>query len=84
MTRTTIVLPETIKSIAVKNAQAEGISFGEFVRKSLEASIRVKANEDKTYSRKHDPLFSGMKKLSHSTKHGVTDGSVNHDKYLYD
>ncbi len=84
MTRTTIVLPENIKSIAVKNAQAEGISFGEFVRKSLEASIRVKSKENKIYSRKHDSLFSGMKRLARSTKPGVIDASVNHDKYLYD
>ena len=84
MTRTTIVLPENIKSIAVKNAHAEGISFGEFVRKSLEATIRMKAKDNKIYSRRHDPLFSGMKRLARSTKPGVTDASINHDKYLYD
>ncbi|MFA6568917.1 MAG: hypothetical protein WCS96_11960 [Victivallales bacterium] len=83
MTRTTIVLPEDIKSLAVKNAHDEGISFGEFVRRSLDMSIRKSTCENKSYSRGHDSLFSGMRKLRLRTKPGVRDGALNHDEYLY-
>jgi hypothetical protein len=83
MTRTTIVLPEDIKSLAVKNAHDEGISFGEFVRRSLEISIKKSASENKSYSREHDSLFSGMRKLRLAAKPGVRDGALKHDEYLY-
>ncbi len=83
MTRTTIVLPEEIKSIAVKNAQAAGISFGEFVRRSLEMAIKKGHDEHKSHSRGHDSLFAGMRKLKGTAKPGIRDGASHHDEYLY-
>ncbi|MFZ2655429.1 MAG: hypothetical protein WAX69_10925 [Victivallales bacterium] len=83
MTRTTIVLPEDIKKLAVKNAQDEGISFGEFVRRSLEMSIGMSDSGSKTYSRECDSLFSGMRKLRLKAKPSFRDGALNHDEYLY-
>lgn len=83
MTRTTVVLPDEIKDIAVRNAHAEGISFGEFVRRSLENSIRRDISEKESYSRRHDSLFSGMRRMRQEATPGVRDGALNHDEYLY-
>lgn len=82
MTRTTVMLPEKTKRLAMQRARQKGVSFGEFVRESLEKSIAI--NEPGvTYSREADSLFSGMKKIAEEAKYGVSDGSINHDAYLY-
>ena len=76
--RTTVVLPPALKRQAIARARRDGISFAEFVRRSLERSLAAKPEKRR---RKRDPLFEDV---------AVYDGpvpadiSVNHDKYLYD
>ena len=82
MTRTTVMLPERTKKLAMQRARQKGISFGEFVRESLEKSIAA-SKTGVTYSREADSLFSGMKKIAEEAKYGVSDGALNHDAYLY-
>ena len=41
MTRTTIVLPASLKKRSVDKARAEGISFAEFVRNAVELSVKI-------------------------------------------
>ena len=76
MQRTTIMLPADLKVLALHRAREQGLSLGEFLRRSLEASL---AGPGET-PRKDDPLFSDV---------SVYDGPVpadlaaNHDDYLY-
>ncbi len=73
--RTTIVLPPRLKTLAVERARAEGISFGEFVRRALEkqvASVPVQQIGD--------PFWDN---LSIATAPGPADIAEHHDDYLY-
>ena len=77
MQRTTIMLPADLKAKALHRAREQGLSLGEFLPRSLEASLAGPGEPP----RKDDPLFSDV---------GVYDGPVpadlaaNHDDYLYD
>jgi len=76
MYRTTIMLPEELKSRVVRESQALGISLGEFVRGALSAA--VDASESKTTS---DPLLA-----DHACHTGRVprDAAAKHDDYLYE
>lgn len=78
--RTSIVLPPALKRQAVAHARRAGISFAEFVRRSLRESISAKASSAKR-RRKRDPLFDDVAVYTGPVP---ADLSVNHDKYLYD
>lgn len=75
MKRTTIMLPEELRHRAIRKARQRGVSLGEVIRESLEASL-----PSGTYEAASDPLFESV----------VFDGpaprdlSAKHDRYLYD
>ena len=77
MQRTTIVLPQPLKRMAVDCARSLRISFGEFVRRAVEKEIRESAPRR---SPKGDPfgddraVFRGLV---------PKDLSARHDFYLY-
>jgi hypothetical protein len=77
MTRTTIVLPETLKARAMCRARRARMSFGELVRRSLEREVR----ESPEGKRGEDSFWSDA-----SVYKGACpkDYSANVDKYLYD
>jgi hypothetical protein len=75
MKRTTVMIPDDLKTRAVNRAQSEGISFGEFIRVSLERALRAGHNE---YS--DDPFLSDNSVYEGDSP---SDLAQNHDKYLY-
>jgi len=76
MYRTTIMLPEELKSRVVRESQALGISLGEFVRGALSAA--VDASETEATS---DPLLT-----DHACHRGRAPrhAAAKHDDYLYE
>lgn len=76
MKRTTVMIPENLKTRAAKRANSMGISLGEFIRDSLEKTL--KANPNKSAD---DPFLN-----DNSVYKGDTpiDLSRNHDHYLYE
>ena len=76
MLRTTIMLPPDLKRRAVLRAQAEGVSLGELIRRSLESAIR-----DPSDSRDRDPLFADREVFAGEVP---ADIAQNHDRYLYE
>lgn len=75
MYRTTIMLPELLKSKLEKEAEREKVSFGELVRRALEKYLLVQSDPWK-----YDSFFSSTTLFDS----GVTDSAVRHDYYLYD
>ncbi len=79
MHRTTILLPEELRSGAEAYARRKGISLGELIRRQLGKLIKPK----KANKRDDDPIFR-----YHTRKHvepvgnPVEDGVANHDKYI--
>jgi len=75
MKRTTIMLPEDLRRRARASAKQRGVSLGELIRDSLDASL-----PQTSYDNARDPLFEDV----------IFDGpaprdlSRSHDKYLYD
>ncbi len=82
MTRTSIMLTQEIKEKAIGEARAQGISFGEFVRRALEQAI-VHHKRKKSFDRSQDPLFQEMYTLSSKIQSSISDASIHHDDYLY-
>ncbi len=78
MKRTTIMLPEEMKSRAMKRANIMGVSLGCFIREALERSLQNSNIQSSVYE--HDPFFS-----DDSVFKGKTPGnlSIDHDDYLY-
>ncbi len=76
MYRTTIMLPETLKSRVVREAQAQGISLGEFVRGALDAAVRSRESDRPT-----DSLLTDCALYGGETP---TDMADRHDGYLYE
>ncbi len=76
MKRTTIMLPDDLKIRAHNRARGMGISLGELIRESLEATLNhpdeEKLTKDSLFT--DDALYDGKV---------PTDLSRNHDRYLY-
>jgi hypothetical protein len=81
MTRTTIVLPEEIKRLAVERARRAGISFAEFVRIALQRAVEESAVEARMNRRRS--AIEEMLQFRDTLAPGPTDLSSNLDEYLY-
>jgi DNA-binding transcriptional ArsR family regulator len=75
MKRTTIMLPEDLRRRALSRAKQKGVSLGELVRDSLDATLPAVS-----YDAERDPLFEDVIYDGPSP----ADVSAKHDKYLYD
>jgi len=75
MKRTTIMLPEALRQRALSRARQRGVSLGELIRDSLDAALPAV-----DYDAASDPLFENVIYDGPAP----ADGSVEHDKYLYD
>lgn len=75
MYRTTIMLPDDLKSRVVRESRALGISLGEYVRGALSAALDASASQTSD-----DPLLT-----DHATHKGrvPSDTAAGHDDYLY-
>ena len=75
MKRTTVKIPEALKTRVVKRANSMGISLGEFIRDSLKKKLKSNPHEAA------DDSFLN----NNSVYKGDTpaDLSRNHDQYLY-
>ena len=74
MKRTSLMLPAELKARATRAARQRGISFGELVRRSLEAVVD---NPATVYD---DPLFADDAVFDGPSP---TDLAAEHDDYLY-
>ena len=81
MNRTTIVLSDDIKSEALKQARAKGISFGALVREALSRFL-VEPMEDKT-QRVRRKAVEDMLHFGQNTPDGPSDLSERLDDYVY-
>jgi len=75
MYRTTIMLPEDLKSRVVRESNSLGISLGEFVRGALAAALDVNAGDPV-----NDTLLSDNASYAGKTP---SDMAQRHDEYLY-
>lgn len=75
MKRTTIMLSSELKTRAIQKAAQRGISLGELIRESLEATL----NNPRDHFI-NDPLFADDA-VFHDQ--GPGDLAKNHDQYLY-
>jgi hypothetical protein len=83
--RTTVVFPPDLKKRAVLRARAEGISFGEFVRRAVDKQLSPPSKKGskvpwKIGSRNTgDPFWDNLRTFSG----GPADLAARHDDYLY-
>ena len=73
MERTTIMLPPEVKASATERARHLGISFAEFVRRSLESALAAVPPTG-------DPLLEDRAVFA---DRGASDWAAEHDEYLY-
>ena len=76
MHRTTIMLPEKLKSRVVRESRALGLSLGEYVRVALEASLDASRAADSADDALLEDTTSYVGKAP-------TDAAGHHDDYLY-
>jgi hypothetical protein len=76
--RTTIVLPDPLKQRAVARAREQGISFGEFVRRSVERMLSAPTRGDGR-KKTGDPFWDNLEVYDG----GPPDAAAHHDDYLY-
>ena len=74
LNRTTVILPVRLKELATERARSEGISFGEFVRRSIERQLAAPAKKT------GDPFWDNLAVYEAA---GPTDIAARHDDYLY-
>lgn len=74
MDRTTIMLPTELKQKAMRCSRRLGVSFGEFVRLSIQDALACK------YPETTDSLFEDHAVFEGSSP---TDAAENHDELLY-
>ena len=72
MKRTTLMLPEQLRAQAKRRARLLGISFGELVRRSVEAMLKADPGDDSLLN--DTEVFEGPV---------PADLVENHDRYLY-
>lgn len=75
MQRTTIMLPNDLRSRAQRRARELGMSLGQFIRESLAARLGRGGNQAE------DPLFADDAVFAGQV---AGDLARNHDHYLYD
>jgi hypothetical protein len=76
MDRTTIMLPNDLKSRAANRAKNMGISLGQYIREVLEKSLETDSGGEGSC----DPLFADSAVFA---DHTPEDLASNHDEYLY-
>ncbi|MGD8331959.1 MAG: CopG family transcriptional regulator [Acidobacteriota bacterium] len=74
MKRTTVMLPADLKTRAMRVARERGISFGELLRRALEATVQAPPDEYE------DPVFADAAVFEGSAP---ADLAAEHDGYLY-
>ena len=75
MERTTIMLPDDLRTRTASRARELGISMGELIRLAIEAAL---SNPEQ--ARKHDTFFSDTAVFRDKGPENLAD---NHDQYLY-
>src|SRR5262245_330824 len=75
MTRTTIILPEAIKSMALSAARKRNMNFSEFVRDAIVEAAKKNRGASKESLLLKPLVYKGP---------AESDLGRNHDKYLYD
>lgn len=80
MVRTQVYLPRDIYEQLKHRADKEGGSMAHYIREALAQYVVEMDVEDKTpVFTKDDPIWEMVGMI----KSGITDGSYNHDKYIY-
>ncbi len=74
MKRTSVMLPADLKARAMRTARERGISFGELLRRSLQAAVEAPGT---IYD---DPVFADSAVFDGPAP---TDLAAEHDGYLY-
>lgn len=75
MNRTTILLPENLKRKVNLKAKIQKLSLGEYIRKSLESSLKMGFDD-----LKNDPFINDKNIFIDKVE---TDISLRHDDYIY-
>jgi hypothetical protein len=78
MKRTTIMIPNELKTRATRHAKKIGMSLGGFIREALEKAMEVENH--RSGKDDEDPFFSDKTVFSGKSP---SDLSANHDDYLY-
>lgn len=80
MVRTQVYLPRDIYEQLKERADKEGSSMAHYIREALAQYVVEAEVEDKApVFTKEDPIWEMVGMI----KSGITDGSYNHDKYIY-
>lgn len=82
MTRTTILLPPTVKRRALAAARAAGTSLGAVVRGSLDQTLPLPARRQQAARQR--AAIAAMLQFGEGAQPGPADLAANHDQYLYD
>jgi plasmid stability protein len=81
MVRTQVYLPRDIYERLKERAEAEGMTMATQIREALTQYVFMVAREEKVAPilTADDPIWNIIGMINS----GITDGSVNHDKYIY-
>jgi hypothetical protein len=80
MVRTQVYLPRDVYEQLKERADKEGLTMAHQIREALAQYVVETEAEDKArFFTKDDPIWD----LVGMVESGITDGSYNHDKYIY-
>jgi ribosomal protein S16 len=90
MVRTQVYLPESQKRRLKRRAIQKGVTFSETVRELIDKSFELEKEKEKEKATEGSKSKNGAELLLEIARDaekygfsGPTDGSVNHDKYIY-
>ena len=79
MVRTQVYLPQDIYEKLKNRAEEEGVTMANQIREALVEYVVEKPKKKEHILTSEDPIWQ----LMGIGESGITDGSVNHDKYIY-
>jgi hypothetical protein len=80
MVRTQVYLPRDIYEQLKQRADNEGLTMASQIREALaQYVVETKEEDNAPVFTKDDPIWDMVGMI----KSGITDGSYNHDKYIY-
>ncbi|MDL5053047.1 hypothetical protein QQ056_05710 [Oscillatoria laete-virens NRMC-F 0139] len=83
MTRTTIVIPDELKTQAFDYSRRKGMTFGEFVRQAIEEKMHDEKSGDQNIHQKKARQVRKLLDFAAPVYSGPPDLTANLDDYLY-
>lgn len=77
--RTTVILSPELEARVKRRARAEGVDMADIIRRALEKEVAAPGGMEEFFALMHNPPPDSERRPG-----APTDGSINHDAYIWD